>query len=106
MSEKYLEQLLEKRQKLDEQIRAKKARIRSEQSKRRRKEDTRRKIITGALALEHASQNPDSEFARTLLALLETHVNVKDRHLFAFPDDVPNDNAAVPGPLARLFGRR
>lgn len=106
-SSKNLEALIEKRKRLDEQIRAKKARIRSEQSKRRRKEDTRRKIITGALALEHASKHPDSSFARTLMSLLEAYVSIKDRHLFPFPDDAPNDNPALQiSPLAKLFGRR
>lgn len=108
MTSKRLQQLLEKRQKLDEQIRSQKARVRAEQTKRRRKEDTRRKIITGAIALEHASQNPDNDFARTLLNLLRAHVTEQDRHLFDFPADVEsNDNTTGPtSRLANLFSRK
>ena len=92
-SKKTLDTLLEKRTKLDEQIRASRARIRSEESKKRRKEDARRKIIAGALALEHASMYPDSEFALILLGLLREHVHERDRHLFALPGPDANDNS-------------
>lgn len=48
-----------------------------------RKNDTRRKIIAGALALEHAQHDPD--FAATLAGLLNEHVTKpQDRALFDF----------------------
>lgn len=39
-----------------------------------RKNDTRRKVIAGALALEHAQKNPDSAFAGQLSRLLDEYV--------------------------------
>lgn len=63
-----------------------KARIQKEKAKLasdERKRDTRRKIIAGALALEHAEQNPDSEFAAVFRKLLNRHVERdQDRELF------------------------
>lgn len=61
------------------------ARIQNEKSKiskEKRKLDTRRKIITGALALEHMEQNPQSEFAAELHKLITRHVKETDKHLF------------------------
>jgi hypothetical protein len=49
-----------------------------------RKADTRRKVIAGALALEHFAQNPSGEFARVLFKLLNDHVDERARHLFTF----------------------
>jgi hypothetical protein len=47
----------------------------------KRKRDTRRKIIVGALALEHADQ--DANFGEALKRLLEQHVTrPQDRELF------------------------
>ena len=39
-----------------------------------RKADTRRKVIAGALALEHMEKNPDSTFAKQLVRLLDEYV--------------------------------
>jgi hypothetical protein len=47
-----------------------------------RKDDSRRKIIAGALALEHAEKNPDSDFGRQMFRLLEDHVPARSRPLF------------------------
>ncbi|HVW11301.1 MAG TPA: hypothetical protein VHC90_22100 [Bryobacteraceae bacterium] len=47
-----------------------------------RKDDTRRKIIVGALALEHMEKNPDSDFARRLFALLDEYARPMERRLF------------------------
>lgn len=120
MTTENIDKLLEKRRKLDEQIRAKRARIRAKQSKKNRKEETRRKIITGALALEHAAQNPNSDFARTLQRLLTQYVKPTDRQLFELPEEDSASQQAAPPPantntteetakasprLARLFGR-
>src|SRR5579863_9784739 len=50
-----------------------------------RKADTRRKVIAGALALEHFTANRDSEFARILYRLLNEYVvRPHDRMLFDF----------------------
>ena len=65
-----LEALKKKRDALDAQIQAVSARQRAAE----RKADTRRKILAGALALEHAEKNPDSEFARKLFRLLDEYV--------------------------------
>ena len=47
-------------------------------------EDARRKIITGALALEHLEKNPDSEFGKVMFRLLDEYTRPDDRPLFAF----------------------
>lgn len=60
------------------------ARIASDKAKLRdqaRKDDTRRKIIAGSLALEHQ----DADFQATLNRLLREYVKPKDRHLFDLP---------------------
>jgi hypothetical protein len=54
--------------------------------KQDRKDDTRRKIIAGAVALEHAGQN--AGFAAELTALLNQYVTrPQDRALFDFLSD-------------------
>lgn len=64
---------------IDNQIKAAKARERIAE----RKNDTRRKIITGALALEHAAKNPHSEFAKKIRSLIgEYTIDDKSRALF------------------------
>lgn len=50
-----------------------------------RKRDTRRKIIAGALALEHMEL--DDAFRQTMMRLLNRHVKDSDRHLFDLADD-------------------
>jgi hypothetical protein len=71
-----------------------------------RADDARRKIIAGALALEHMDKNPGSDFGKTLFRLLDEYARPHERHLFAFLPvrDVPapdtNDNATPKtGPL-------
>ncbi len=49
-----------------------------------RKLDTRRKVIAGALALEHLAKNPNSEFGKTLFRLLDEYVDRRARSLFPF----------------------
>jgi hypothetical protein len=49
-----------------------------------RKADTRRKVIAGALALEHLAKNPDGEFARVLISLLDNFAEERSRYLFPF----------------------
>jgi hypothetical protein len=54
-----------------------------------RAQDARRKIVAGALALEHTIRNPGSEFARILTRLLDEYARPHERFLF---DDL------LPGP--------
>jgi hypothetical protein len=73
--------LLERRAKLDAQLQA----IEAREKERMRKLDTRRKIIAGALALEHAEGN--AAFAAELAGLLNRYVTrPDDRKLFHFLD--------------------
>jgi len=74
-----LKTLREKREQLDAQLRALEARNKQAE----RKADTRRKVIAGALALEHYEKNPESEFHRILFRLLDEYVmRPHDRALF------------------------
>src|ERR1051325_8750951 len=85
-----LELLRQKRDQIDAQLKALEARNKQAE----RKADTRRKVIAGALALEHFEQNRDSEFARTLLRLLDEYVvRPHDRALFP---DLPTPQANGP----------
>ena len=75
--EEILAELEAKKSQLDARIQKKRAAVRT----RQRKLDTRRKIIAGALALEHASM--DKAFGMTLSKLLNEHVTrPDDRKLF------------------------
>ena len=72
-----LEKLELKQKQLDARIQKKRAQVRSQ----KRKEDTRRKIIAGALALEHMTH--DKKFAATMGKLIEEHVTREsDKRLF------------------------
>lgn len=86
-----IHKLREKKQQIEAQLKQLEARERE----RERKADTRRKIIAGALALEHAEIN--EEFGRELHRLLFRHVErPQDRELFGLPpkgeDGEANDN--------------
>jgi hypothetical protein len=75
-----------------------------------RKADTRRKVIAGALALEHFEKNSDSEFGRTLFRLLDEYVvRPHDRALFPFllePEPLdPERGSADPGAEFSRAGR-
>ena len=75
--EELLAELEAKKSQLDARIQKKRAAVRT----RQRKLDTRRKIIAGALALEHASI--DKAFGAALSKLLNEHVTrPDDRKLF------------------------
>ncbi len=83
-----LDKLLEKRAQLDARIQTTKARLRQQE----RKADTRRKIIVGALAIEHADIGHDPEFSATLYRLLNRYVTRPgDRTLLDLP---PRDDQA------------
>jgi hypothetical protein len=81
--------LRRKRDQLDAQMKALEARNKQTE----RKADTRRKVIAGALALEHFEANRDSEFGRVLFRLLDEYVvRPHDRALFDFlPTPEPLD---------------
>jgi hypothetical protein len=72
--------LLKKQEEIANQLKQLKAREKDSE----RKADTRRKVIAGALALEHFQAHPDSEFAKTLFKLLDEYVEQRSRPLFAF----------------------
>ena len=76
-----LKDLQRQRDVIDAQMRALEARRKQAE----RKADTRRKVIAGALALEHFTVNRDTEFARILFRLLDEYVvRPHDRALFDF----------------------
>jgi hypothetical protein len=58
--------------------------VQSRQKSKARSDDTRRKIIAGALALEHFAKNPGTEFGDIMFRLLDQYTRPEDRHLFDF----------------------
>lgn len=65
------------------QLAAQEAAILARQKEQARKDDTRRKVIAGALALEHLAGNAKSEFSRIMNKLLNEYVTrPSDRALF------------------------
>ena len=83
--------LRHKREQLDAQLRALEARNKQAE----RKADTRRKVIAGALALEHYEKNPDSEFHRIIFRLLDEYVlRPHDRALFPELSEVETESPA------------
>jgi hypothetical protein len=77
--------------------------LKAREKETERKADTRRKVIAGALALalEHFSQNPDSEFSRVFYKLLNDHVEDRSRYLFTFlptPEGTPSAPVRDDGP--------
>ncbi|TWB15537.1 hypothetical protein FBZ89_114131 [Nitrospirillum amazonense] len=88
-----LEGLKKRRDEIDARIQAVSARLKDEL----RKAATRRKVIAGALALEHSEKNPESAFAKQMDRLLDEYViRPHDRALFpqlpevTAPDDQPS----------------
>ncbi len=76
--------LEQRRAALDARLKREKAKLRADE----RKADTRRKILAGALALQHAEISP--EFGNTLNRLLREHLTRDDeRRLFGL-DPLPN----------------
>lgn len=74
--EQKIAQLEAKQARLQEQVKNEKAKI----SAKNRKEDTRRKIVAGAIALEHMEY--DENFKNVMEGLLKKHVKESDLHLF------------------------
>jgi hypothetical protein len=84
-----LQTLRKKRDQLDAQMKLLDARRKQSE----RKADTRRKVIAGALALEHFEANRESEFARVLFRLMDEYVTRPyDRVLFPFLSAPATDN--------------
>ncbi len=74
-----LEALRKQREQIDAQLRDLEAR----QKEADRKADTRRKVIAGALAIEHMEANEKTEFGKVMLKLLDEYVTRSaDRALF------------------------
>jgi hypothetical protein len=104
--------LTDRREKLAEkqrQIAAKLKTIDAKAATQVRKDETRRKVIVGALALRHAEVNPESEFARQMIALIAheiaTAANARAREtlkrLFAdvLPKAMPPEEVAPASPV-------
>jgi menaquinone-dependent protoporphyrinogen IX oxidase len=91
-----LAELEKKQEQIKAQIQKQKAQLRE----RERKEDTRRKIIVGALALEHMAY--DDQFAATIIKLISRHTKPADKELFSeWLGEVPA-NSEVPSVTAEF----
>jgi multidrug resistance efflux pump len=85
-----LDQLKAKKAKLDAQIKQAESRARSQ----RRKDDTRRKILIGAVIKEHIEMHPDGKFAEAVHTLLDRYVTrPNDRQLLNM--DTPADETSA-----------
>jgi len=73
-------QKIEELEQQQAQIKAKIQKERSKLSAEKRKKDTRRKIVAGAIALEHMEH--DANFAEVMKGLLKRHVKETDQALF------------------------
>lgn len=103
MSTDKLEKLKQQQEELARKIRREKQRIAAQD----RKDDTRRKIIAGALALNHREKNPSSDFARKLDALLDEYVTKPaERALFGLPTQEGNDNNNADSSISGEYGQR
>jgi hypothetical protein len=79
------EALLKKRAELDAQLRM----IETQTRNAERKRDTRRKVIAGAIALEHMKRNPQDPVTAKLSELLNQYVEPRSRDLFPFLPALP-----------------
>jgi hypothetical protein len=68
-------------------------RVQSRKKDQARSADTRRKIIAGALALEHFATNPGTEFGQIMFRLIDQYTRPEDRWLFDF---LPNRDTDTP----------
>lgn len=92
MTSNRLEKLQQKKAQLETQIKGLQAREQSQA----RKNNTRKKIIAGALALHHLDKNPDDPFSRKLLRLLDEYVTKPyERKLFDLPALLENSQNNV-----------
>ena len=77
--------------KVNSQIKAKQAR----EKERKRKEDTRRKIILGGLCETHMRSNTKSDFTRVMARLIQEYtISDNDRALFKLPPLTTEEQAA------------
>ena len=73
-----LDKLIQQREQLDARIRKEKAK----ETVQARKDETRRKIVVGAIIREHIQKHPDHEFTGYIHSLLDSYVNrPKDREI-------------------------
>jgi hypothetical protein len=94
-----LDALRKQREQIDAQLRDLEAR----QKEADRKADTRRKVIAGALAIEHMEKNGGSEFGKVMARLLDEYVTrSSDRALFPNLGDKPAVNGSKP-PVSDSF---
>ncbi|MBP7340490.1 hypothetical protein [Niveispirillum sp.] len=83
-----------------QQLQEQKKAAEAQQREAERKADTRRKIIVGALALEHWAKNKESDFAKTLDHLVDEYV-IKPHERALFPELPPlpaNGGTPAAGP--------
>jgi C4-dicarboxylate-specific signal transduction histidine kinase len=72
------------------QIAAQLKALQAKEADKARKSDTRRKVIAGALALEHMKRNAGSDFAKVMHGLLHSEVErEQDRALFDLTGKAP-----------------
>ncbi len=95
-----LQSLRQKREQLDAQL----ALLEARHKQAERKSDTRRKVIAGALALEHFEANPGSEFARVMMRLLDEYV-VRPHDRVLFTCLAPADGEASEDLIEETFAR-
>jgi hypothetical protein len=88
--------LLKKRQQIEAQLKDLKARERETS----RKEDTRRKVIAGAIALEHLERNDSTPWTQEFCALLDKYVDARARYLFPVLSAAPAKPKAKNGAAA------
>ena len=89
--EERLAALVARRNRTDAAIR----RLKAKNDKIAHANDARRKIVAGALALEHTIRNPGSEFAQVLVRLLDEYARPHER--FLFDDLLPGSSPAPDG---------
>jgi hypothetical protein len=93
--EQRLAELQAKRDAITARMDREKAKLRTDERKR----DTRRKIVAGAIVLEHARHDPG--FGAALDELLRQHVTrPEDRELFGFDAGPPGETEAATAPQA------
>lgn len=80
---KTLAERLEDAKREEERATAQRTTLEAKKIQTERRRDTRRKILMGALAMEHRVKNPDSEFARVMTRLMDEYITREhDRQLF------------------------
>lgn len=107
MSETRIEKLRQKKAQIDARIKG----LESRERQQARKNETRKKIIAGALSLHHLAKNPDDAFSQKLLRLLDEYVTKPyERNLFGLPalpeesqNIAANDSGLEQGSLKESF---